>query len=74
MQQNAEIKGFRVAVTGGAFGLGLALARLLCKKGARVTFVARFPPGRRANLLRESARGLTSLARFDKRVLIANIF
>lgn len=41
MGQNADIKGVRVAVTGGTSGLGLALVRLLCDKGARVAFVAR---------------------------------
>jgi NAD(P)-dependent dehydrogenase (short-subunit alcohol dehydrogenase family) len=33
--------GFRVAITGGTSGLGLALVRELSKRGARVAFVAR---------------------------------
>jgi NAD(P)-dependent dehydrogenase (short-subunit alcohol dehydrogenase family) len=34
-------KGFRVAVTGGTSGLGLALVRVLLDRGAKVVFVAR---------------------------------
>lgn len=41
MLQNSDIKGLRVAVTGGTSGLGLALVRLLCKAGASVVFIAR---------------------------------
>jgi NAD(P)-dependent dehydrogenase (short-subunit alcohol dehydrogenase family) len=36
-----SITGLRVAVTGGTSGLGLALVRTLCARGARVAFVAR---------------------------------
>jgi NAD(P)-dependent dehydrogenase (short-subunit alcohol dehydrogenase family) len=36
-----SITGVRVAVTGGTSGLGLALVRELCARGARVAFVAR---------------------------------
>jgi NAD(P)-dependent dehydrogenase (short-subunit alcohol dehydrogenase family) len=38
---NIELEGFRVAVTGGTSGLGLALVRLLVAGGAHVAFVAR---------------------------------
>jgi short-subunit dehydrogenase involved in D-alanine esterification of teichoic acids len=31
----------RVAITGGTSGLGLALVREMCQRGARVAFVAR---------------------------------
>jgi len=41
MPANTRIKDFRVAVTGGTSGLGLALVRLLTGRGARVAFVAR---------------------------------
>jgi NAD(P)-dependent dehydrogenase (short-subunit alcohol dehydrogenase family) len=36
-----SITGLRVAITGGTSGLGLALVRELCARGARVAFVAR---------------------------------
>jgi NAD(P)-dependent dehydrogenase (short-subunit alcohol dehydrogenase family) len=36
-----DLKGLRVAVTGGTSGLGLALVRSLAARGARVAFVAR---------------------------------
>src|SRR5262245_7891836 len=36
-----EIRGLRVAITGGTSGLGLALVRHLLAKGAQVAFVAR---------------------------------
>jgi NAD(P)-dependent dehydrogenase (short-subunit alcohol dehydrogenase family) len=36
-----DLKGLRVAVTGGTSGLGLALVRNLAARGARVAFVAR---------------------------------
>jgi NAD(P)-dependent dehydrogenase (short-subunit alcohol dehydrogenase family) len=36
-----DLKGLRVAVTGGTSGLGLALVRLLSARRARVAFVAR---------------------------------
>jgi NAD(P)-dependent dehydrogenase (short-subunit alcohol dehydrogenase family) len=41
MQTNIDLQGFRVAVTGGTSGLGLALVRQLTAQGARVAFVAR---------------------------------
>jgi NAD(P)-dependent dehydrogenase (short-subunit alcohol dehydrogenase family) len=36
-----EFQGLRVAITGGTFGLGLALVRELASRGARIAFVAR---------------------------------
>jgi NAD(P)-dependent dehydrogenase (short-subunit alcohol dehydrogenase family) len=44
MPIDADLKGLRVAVTGGTSGLGLALVRLLAARGARVAFVARAAP------------------------------
>ena len=41
MQDQIDLTGLRVAVTGGTSGLGLALVRLLTTRGARVAFVAR---------------------------------
>jgi NAD(P)-dependent dehydrogenase (short-subunit alcohol dehydrogenase family) len=41
MPTNTDLKGLRVAVTGGTSGLGLALVRLLAARGACVAFVAR---------------------------------
>lgn len=41
MPIDADLNEFRVAVTGGTSGLGLALVRLLAARGARVAFVAR---------------------------------
>src|SRR5262250_777742 len=41
MSTNIDLKGLRVAVTGGTSGLGLALVRLLASRGACVAFVAR---------------------------------
>jgi NAD(P)-dependent dehydrogenase (short-subunit alcohol dehydrogenase family) len=41
MQTNIDIRGLRVAVTGGTSGLGLALVRQLAAMGACVAFVAR---------------------------------
>ena len=41
MQNNTDLTGLRVAVTGGTSGLGLALVRHLMARGARVAFVAR---------------------------------
>jgi len=41
MENNVEIKGLRVAITGGTSGLGLALVRRLAAEGARIAFVAR---------------------------------
>ncbi len=38
---NIDLKGLRIAVTGGTSGLGLALVRTLRTRGARVAFVAR---------------------------------
>ena len=39
--RTTDLKGLRVAVTGGTSGLGLALVRQLAAQGARVAFVAR---------------------------------
>jgi NAD(P)-dependent dehydrogenase (short-subunit alcohol dehydrogenase family) len=44
MPTDADLKGLRVALTGGTSGLGLALVRLLTERGARVAFVARGAP------------------------------
>ena len=44
MPTDANLKGLRVALTGGTSGLGLALVRLLTERGARVAFVARGAP------------------------------
>jgi NAD(P)-dependent dehydrogenase (short-subunit alcohol dehydrogenase family) len=41
MPSHGDHKTFRVAITGGTSGLGLALVRLLAAEGARVAFVAR---------------------------------
>src|SRR5262245_60716687 len=41
MSTELNLRGLRVAVTGGTSGLGLALVRLLVVRGARVAFVAR---------------------------------
>ena len=41
MSHDFSLKGRRVAVTGGTSGLGLALVRLLSRRGAAVAFVAR---------------------------------
>src|SRR5262245_9459339 len=41
MPTDMDLRGLRVAVTGGTSGLGLALVRLLAVRGARVAFVAR---------------------------------
>jgi NAD(P)-dependent dehydrogenase (short-subunit alcohol dehydrogenase family) len=44
METNTQLKGLRVAVTGGTSGLGLALVRRLGAEGARIAFVARNGP------------------------------
>lgn len=41
MSIHTDLKGLRVAVTGGTSGLGLALVRALSGRGAQVAFVAR---------------------------------
>src|SRR5262245_4981571 len=41
MKIGPDLKGLRVAVTGGTSGLGLALVRQLAARGAHVAFVAR---------------------------------
>src|SRR5262252_3923848 len=41
MSTDRNLRGLRVAVTGGTSGLGLALVRLLVARGAHVAFVAR---------------------------------
>jgi len=41
MPTDLNLRGLRVAITGGTSGLGLALVRLLVVRGARVAFVAR---------------------------------
>lgn len=43
MQTEPDLKGLRVAVTGGTSGLGLALVQHLSKRGAQVVLVARTP-------------------------------
>ena len=43
-----DLKGVRIAITGGTSGLGLALVRECLARGARVAFVARTRAGRRA--------------------------
>ena len=48
MPCHTDLKGLRVAVTGGTSGLGLALVRQLAAHGARVAFVARTADGGRA--------------------------
>ena len=51
MLNDFDIRGLRVAVTGGTSGLGLALVRNLTDRGARVAFV-----GRRSELVERLAR------------------
>ena len=51
MLNDFDLKGLRVAVTGGTSGLGLALVRTLTARGARVAFV-----GRRSELVERLAR------------------
>ncbi len=41
MPIDPDLRGLRVAITGGTSGLGLALVRVLSARGARVAFVAR---------------------------------
>ena len=41
MPNDKDLRGLRVAVTGGTSGLGLALVEALAERGARVAFVAR---------------------------------
>jgi NAD(P)-dependent dehydrogenase (short-subunit alcohol dehydrogenase family) len=41
MPTDTDLKELGVAVTGGTFGLGLAVVRALVARGARVAFVAR---------------------------------
>lgn len=41
MQANTDLKGLRVAISGGTSGLGLAMVRALSARGARVAFFAR---------------------------------
>lgn len=41
MLYDLDLKGLRIAVTGGTSGLGLALVRLMSRRGARVAFIAR---------------------------------
>ena len=41
MRSEIDFEDLRVAITGGTSGLGLALVRLLTRRGARVAFVAR---------------------------------
>jgi NAD(P)-dependent dehydrogenase (short-subunit alcohol dehydrogenase family) len=43
MLTDMDLRGLRVAITGGTSGLGLALVRLLVARGAQVAFVARLP-------------------------------
>src|SRR5262245_44539365 len=43
MENHIDIRGLRVAVTGGTSGLGLALVRRLAAEGARIAFIARSP-------------------------------
>ena len=44
MLTDMDLRGLRVAITGGTSGLGLALVRLLVARGAQVAFVARTAP------------------------------
>jgi NAD(P)-dependent dehydrogenase (short-subunit alcohol dehydrogenase family) len=44
---NIDLRGLRIAVTGGTSGLGLALVRNLAASRARVAFVARRPQQQR---------------------------
>ncbi len=44
MPNDIDLRGLRVAVTGGTSGLGLALVKNLASRGARVAFVARNAP------------------------------
>ncbi len=44
MLNDIDLRGLRVAVTGGTSGLGLALVRALAARSARVAFVARSAP------------------------------
>ena len=52
MLNNIDLKGMRIAVTGGTSGLGLALVRNLAASRARVAFVAR-----RAQLVERVSKG-----------------
>jgi NAD(P)-dependent dehydrogenase (short-subunit alcohol dehydrogenase family) len=58
MANNTDIRGLRVAVTGGTSGLGLALVRLLAAEGARVAFVARSAPDVQRTARETGAHGI----------------
>ena len=45
MPNDIDLRGLRIAVTGGTSGLGLALVKNLAARGARVAFVARSARG-----------------------------
>ena len=58
MQKRTDLKGLRIAVTGGTSGLGLALVRQLCAEGAQVAFVARSTRGVERTAAETGAAGI----------------